>query len=303
MTHVSVVIPFYNAATTLREAAESALAQECPLEILAVDDGSTDGSAAALPNDPRIRLFTGPNRGVSAARNTGMAAAKGDWIAFLDADDLLVPGTLTSRLLAARDADVVIADWQEFTGPADAKILGTVRSIDAEALRSDPETAIAGSCWAPPAAILYRRTIADAIGGFREDLPIIQDARHLFDAAHLGARFRHLPELGAFYRVSPTSLSRRSQSRFVLDILTNAKQLETIWREKGTLTAPRRQIVWGSYDMAARGLLFAGHDKFYDAIAAQRAVGPATPFTLVAGLLAPVIGLGATARLFGALGR
>lgn len=87
---VSVVIPCYNAAPFLRETLDSAINQTYPpLEILLIDDGSTDDSAAIAESyGPPVRVIRQPNQGESVARNRGIDEAKGDWIAFLDADDL-----------------------------------------------------------------------------------------------------------------------------------------------------------------------------------------------------------------------
>ena len=86
---ISTVIPSYNRADTLERALESVLAQTSPVdEIILVDDGSTDDSIALVRDKfPQVRVLQQPNRGVSAARNHGVAKAKFDWIAFLDSDD------------------------------------------------------------------------------------------------------------------------------------------------------------------------------------------------------------------------
>ena len=107
---------------------------------------------------------------------------------------------------------------------------GPVRSVDVEALAADPEVACATRFWAPPAALMYRRSLVDKIGGFRPDLPVIQDARFLFDAASHGAGFARSPHVGAFYRVRPQSLSRRDPARFWRDVLLNGTQIEALWR-------------------------------------------------------------------------
>lgn len=93
----SIVIPVWNHAHTLERTLRSVLAQTFDgFEVLVVDDGSTDGSVdvARHFNDPRIRFLTRPHAGPGPARNAGMAAARYDWIAFLDADDVWLPNHL-----------------------------------------------------------------------------------------------------------------------------------------------------------------------------------------------------------------
>ena len=92
----SVVIPAYNAAATLARAIDSVRAQTWPAhEIIVVDDGSSDATAeVAARYGDAVHLVRQPNRGVSAARNAGAAAATGDWLAFLDADDWYTPQRL-----------------------------------------------------------------------------------------------------------------------------------------------------------------------------------------------------------------
>jgi hypothetical protein len=92
----SVVIPAYNSAATLRRAVESVLAQSWPAhEIIVVDDGSTDDTwPLAREFGDQVRLIHQPNAGVSIARNRGVEAATGDWLAFLDADDWYYPDRL-----------------------------------------------------------------------------------------------------------------------------------------------------------------------------------------------------------------
>jgi glycosyltransferase involved in cell wall biosynthesis len=89
---VSVIIPVFNGRKYLSQAIESVLAQSYrPLELIIVDDGSTDGSAAIAQSYKETRYIYQSNMGVAVARNTGLAAVKGDFIAFLDADDIWHP--------------------------------------------------------------------------------------------------------------------------------------------------------------------------------------------------------------------
>ena len=101
---VTVVIPCYNAARFLRQTLESVLNQtHAPLEVLVIDDGSTDESAAiAQSYGPPVRVICQPNQGESVARNRGIEEARGDWIAYLDADDLWLPEKLERQLAAVQ---------------------------------------------------------------------------------------------------------------------------------------------------------------------------------------------------------
>ena len=89
MKTISVIIPTYNYARFLAEAIDSALGQSyAPLEIIVVDDGSTDATSEVLAAyGDRIRVLRQKNQGVAMARNAGIAAARGDYLAFLDSDD------------------------------------------------------------------------------------------------------------------------------------------------------------------------------------------------------------------------
>ena len=115
---VSVLIPAFNVADYLDQSVASALAQDVEVEVLIVDDCSTDGGATAaairrLEADPRVRGFRLPvNGGPSAARNKGLDEARGEWVALLDADDWFAPGRLSYLLevAGATGADAVSDD-------------------------------------------------------------------------------------------------------------------------------------------------------------------------------------------------
>jgi hypothetical protein len=141
-------------------------------------------------------------------------------------------------------------------------------------LRSEhAEVACAADFWATTTARTYRRSLVKRIGGFREDLPVIQDARFLFDAAHHGACFTHLPHVGARYSVLPQSLSRRDPARFWRDVLLNGKQIEILWRARGGLSPKQIAALCDSYNGAAHGLFRAQDSSFRDALAALRMSG------------------------------
>lgn len=122
---VSVVVPAYNVGTAfLRDAIASALGQTYDnLEVIVVNDASTDNTMQCIADfrDPRLRVINLPeNRGVSAARNAGTMAASGEWIAFVDADDRMVPQMIERLLDIAHstDADIVCSGYER-TGPSE----------------------------------------------------------------------------------------------------------------------------------------------------------------------------------------
>ena len=114
---VSVLIPTYNRAYIVEEAIESVLAQTYrPIEIIVVDDGSKDGTREALERfGDRIRYIYQDNAGLAAARNTGLAAARGEFVAFEDSDDVWVPWKLQAQVALMRHAPEIALSWTDMT--------------------------------------------------------------------------------------------------------------------------------------------------------------------------------------------
>jgi glycosyltransferase involved in cell wall biosynthesis len=304
---IAIIVPAFNAASTIGATLDSALAQDGVTEIVVVNDGSTDGTlAVARRFEPHVRVLTGPNCGVSSARNRGIAETSAEWLLFLDSDDLLEPKTVAHRWSAAdlSGADVVVCDWRDLLDQESGVATpGDRHSVDWAKLRHDAELATATSFWAPPAALLYRRDIVIRIGGYRADLPVIQDARFLFDAAFHSARFTYVSDIGASYRILQGSLSRRNPVHFWLDVLLNASQIESLWRERNALSAERLQALCDIYNGAARGLFAAAHPTYFEAVRRQRALGlPLSRHSRVAAPMARTLGL-RTARSFLGLAR
>ncbi|MEM7774284.1 MAG: glycosyltransferase [Pseudomonadota bacterium] len=306
MSDVAIIVPAYNAAATLQATLESAVCQSGINEMLVIDDGSTDSTREiALSFGPDVRVLSVPNGGVSAARNLGIAETSSEWIVFLDADDLLFPGTIARRLVTAKEtnADVVVCDWQDLVDDGEGGLrTAELHSLDWEAMSEDAVIATATTEWATTAALMYHRTVSGKVGGFRLDLPIIQDARYFFDAASKGARFGHSPHVGAGYRIMMESLSRKNPARFHLDVLRNGEQIEALWRARGELSAAQRRALCDIYNGAAGGLFSVEHDSFFEAIGAlERLDGKLTRHNLIASRLVRAIGPRASRRIVDAI--
>lgn len=277
---VSVVIPCYNGARFLAQTLETVFCQTLQdLEIIAIDDGSTDDTAGVIRSfGSRVRAEFCPNRGASAARNRGTELARGEFIQYLDADDLLRPDALEKRVnaLLSSGADVAYSDWQRLEEQENGSFeLGSVVARQIENIHAEPEIALFTNFWAPPAALLYRRRVVEAIGAWNESLPIIQDARFLLDAALVGGQFVYVPGVGADYRVHRSnSLSRRNPVGFVHDVFRNACQVEAIWKNNGGITTQRRAALEQAYGQAAR--FFFEHDRptFYTVLAKIHELNP-----------------------------
>jgi glycosyltransferase involved in cell wall biosynthesis len=299
---VSIIIPCYNSERFLPETLESAFAQSYPhTEILVIDDGSTDRTAELLLSYAgRLRADFGPNRGASSARNRGTALAKGEFIQYLDADDLLTPDAIASRVSSLREtgADVAYSDWEKLVETAAGVFeMGELIARRAEQVHPTLEIALITEFWAPPAAVTYRRTIVDKIGGWKEWLPVIQDARFLQDACLFGGRFTYVPGIGARYRVHlGASLSRRSDAHFVSDVFRNACDLQAIFEAKGMMNGEGRHAFARILDYVARSLFYQDKSAFRDCMARLNGLDPGfrISWPKVADLGSKTIGFGAT---------
>jgi hypothetical protein len=163
---VSIVIPCYNQARFLGDAIESALGQTCPpLEVIVVDDGSTDDTESIVARYRGPKYLRQRNAGAPSARNRGFRESRGDFLLFLDADDRLLPEAVAHGVAAlARHGDWAFATGHVRLIAAD----GTFeRSPPQEHAPGDQFLALLRSnyIWAP-GAVLYRRSALDAAGPF-----------------------------------------------------------------------------------------------------------------------------------------
>lgn len=171
----SVIIPTYNRWPLVAEAVDSVLAQSFQdIEIIVVDDGSTDGTTNRLAKfDGRLRLFTTTRRGVAAARNFGVSQAQGCYVAFLDSDDLWLPGKLETQIaFLDRHPEIQICQTDEIW------VRNGVR-VNPKAMHRKPSGDIfvrsLDLCLISPSAVMMTRELFQRIGGFDESFPVCED--------------------------------------------------------------------------------------------------------------------------------
>jgi glycosyltransferase involved in cell wall biosynthesis len=206
---VSLAITTYNHAQYLGEAIESVLAQTvAPSEIIVVDDGSTDHPEIVAEKYPGVRLIRQSNQGLAGARNTGLAAATGEFIAFLDADDRLLPRALEVNL------------WQFDEHPECAFVYAahtridnagrTVMDIPFREMEADAyATFLSGNVVGMHATVLYRRNRLIEAGKFDARFAGCEDYAMYLELS------RHYPVVGrnenlAEYRWHDSNMSRNS---------------------------------------------------------------------------------------------
>lgn len=247
---VSVVVPAYNAAEFLRETLEHALAQTYKnVEIIVVNDGSRDTTAdiAQSFGDP-VRLVSTENRGVAKARNTGIEEATGEFLAFLDADDLWEPEKLALQVDAIDDDHrFVYTDSVTFGAE---NLANFNMSSNASLPSGDIRKALVQRNFVATSSVLVDRQIALDIGGFNPDIPVCDDWDFWLRALAL-TRARSIEQPLLRYRVHPNSLGSNTEkrirgSRMVIDSALDA--LDIPEREKKVI---RREAISECYGYAA----------------------------------------------------
>lgn len=204
MPTISVIIPAYNSGPYLDEAVRSVIAQTFPdWECIVVDDGSTEDLSRVEKMDPRVRLIRQPNRGVSAARNNGMLRSIGEYIAFLDHDDVWLPGKLEKHVSVFRADPTIGLSHTSFD------------LIDAEGKRVGPGWVspmegylemLSRGCPLPSMAAI-RRECVGAAGLFDPFHPMVQDMDFFLRVAfYFGVKF--IPAVESLYRLHRGNASR-----------------------------------------------------------------------------------------------
>jgi glycosyltransferase involved in cell wall biosynthesis len=205
MSSISVIIPNYNRAELVGETIENMLGQTLPpTEVIVVDDGSTDGSRDVIRSfGDRVKLIAQENRGPGAARNAGFAVAAGEFIQFMDSDDLVSRNKLAVQLAALNSskADFAYCPWVR------TLIRGREMKFSGPVMQGGPVPA-----WKPMLEwqmgswclvfqnCLFRRAILEKAGRYRIDLMPTEDSEYLVRILLAGARAVYTGDCLVFYR-------------------------------------------------------------------------------------------------------
>jgi glycosyltransferase involved in cell wall biosynthesis len=203
---VSVVIPAFNATRFIREALASIVQQEYePLEIVVVDDGSSDGTGeVARAFGACSTVIEQPNRGPAAARNRGIAAARGSLLAFLDADDLWPDGKLALQVpRLTRDSSVDVLLGQIRYEALDDRTLDGIRFDEPEGVLTSVNLG----------AGVFRRSVFDRVGLFDESLRFSEDQDWFLRAREAGVGIAVLADVTLRYRLHAGNMTRGKSAR------------------------------------------------------------------------------------------
>jgi Glycosyl transferase family 2 len=219
---VSIITPLHNKGEYIAETLSSVMSQTLPdWEMIIVENGSNDNGPEIAQKfvDPRIRVVVAGKTGPGAARNYGLTLATGEWILFLDADDLLTPDYLESRLSHARiigsysDSDIIVGGWEEFSSLGSARVLRRPSGEHGGQIAIEVG-AIAAAPWAVHAALI-RYSLLDSHSWPEDldDLPSEDTAfwYPLIRKSHITV----VPEYGALYRI-PEHLTRNRPKNLLI---------------------------------------------------------------------------------------
>jgi glycosyltransferase involved in cell wall biosynthesis len=262
---VSVIIPCYNAERWVHEAITSCLQQTYrPIEIIAIDDGSTDRSPDLLRSfGEKIRWESGPRRGACYARNRGFSLSGGRYIQFLDADDYLLPEKIERQVsfLEETGADVVYGDWRhQYLQPDGRSVLGEVQ---VSGIQDDMLEALLGGWWSANMTLLMRREVVPRCGGWDEALGAGQDRDFFISIALSGADIRYQSGCYSVYRrYGDVTVSTASLQNWLDNQWRLLSKAESKLEGSGRLSARYRQALAQSYFYIARNYYDIDRSKY-----------------------------------------
>ena len=227
---ISVIIPTYNAESFLDETLESVLSQTYEnWECIIVNDGSTDNTESVAKKwcekDSRFRLTIKENRGLSSARNWGIKESKAEYIAFLDADDILTPDSLEVRInvLIEQNVDLVATKLQHFTDKLPKVSKNNARQ-DVLYYAKEGLTQLMAFNKVTPSTVLCKKSVMDEVGGFTWHKKA-EDLHCWLKVLFAGYKIYRIDETLLLYRLVENSMSStdRNCSKEVFEIIYSFK--------------------------------------------------------------------------------
>jgi glycosyltransferase involved in cell wall biosynthesis len=214
---VSVCIPAYRADKYIEAALTAVAAQEfTDWEVIVTEDGSKDRTEeivkrfAASTRQPVIYNRHEVNRGLPSTRNTGIAAARGDWVAFLDADDLWTPGHLAALVEKSQtgDFDLIFSGTIPFDDATGQQLTPCVPA--SQDMNELPVALFTGRLSVLPSSVLVRRTAFERYGYISTDFPHVNDTEYWLRVLKQGGQVGYSGEATCLYRKHEGSMSRRA---------------------------------------------------------------------------------------------
>jgi glycosyltransferase involved in cell wall biosynthesis len=259
---VSVIVPAYKVAAFIRETLDSVLAQTVDdYEIIVINDGSPDTLDLEEQIKPYSHLMTylkQSNQGAGAARNAGIRVARGDFVAFLDGDDVWLPDFLSKQLELIQSGegyDLVYADAVNVTGTCFSR--STNMDVNPSEGAVTVESLISAQCNVITSSVLARRSSIVAVGCFDESFRNSQDFDLWLQLAKRGARMTYQKRVLVHRRIYEGSLA----SNPVKSLEGEIKVLEKA-KEKGDLTAKERAVLLRILDLRrATAEVFRGKQR------------------------------------------
>ena len=236
---VSIIIPSWNTASYVREAVDSALAQTYPnCEIIVVDDGSTDDTKAVLEPYAKAKKITyiyQANKGLSGARNAGIKASAGEFIALLDSDDVFLPEKIAEQvayLMEHPSCDISYCNLYHFWDGESALLRLNYEYYSGD----DVLPYLLAMNFIAPLSVVLRRSTIERFGMFDENLKRSEDLEFWLRLAHGGARFEFMPKRLAKLRMRKTANLQGLESQPKV----KETMLEVLERLNATMTPEER---------------------------------------------------------------
>jgi len=254
MPLISIILPLYNGGEFIEKTLLSIGQQSFNnAELIVVDDGSTDNSVEIIKNISsesscpilkNLKIFSQKNGGVASARNHGIDAAKGEWLSFIDQDDIWLPGKLEKQIemLHGTNASFCYTAFTRFYSDGKEVPKQNGSSDRNKSLRS----LISGQLFIPPSAVLVKKEIAEIIGGFNSDF-IPSDEWDFFLRILEKYDPVYCPEILVKFRSHPTSTAKKQKRKIFEAQLKVIEQHTAIAKETGfykELKKRKANVLW-----------------------------------------------------------